>query len=1293
MGGDFTGHAYATRSQGPPIYGMDPSNMAPSVHKCLDKAGCLAAKLIDDMCSRPMPVPLECDPDASHTLRMIPTQSRPDDMGLMVCICERCKRTFTFDVSAPNNRCPQGRMHHFVINETVTEPSDSTIYPVIATVSFMCSATDCSLAVNIEVCAPRFSREWDSKLLDRNIVAERLKVLLTNDSRRFEELTHEDKQTRLIPAFYLNAYIRDALLKEPTRVSVRNKFYSALFTEGFDALFDLMGFEKIKIEDELYMRLPSVDPPPPSPCPTPYSSRRARLEVIRAHLLCLLVHEDARPRRESGKLTQWLALLEQVQRGPDGINLPLAAETTARLTRMLDAEYTPTTFPNWKDYPEGAYDILGANRDMPESLLWHAAVSQNQTDPSGRELVYQSMMTVTKNRENRCDKIREYIEEEGMFVALEQSKKEALPDTPLSMAFRLFGLPHDCVDAAVLYKFTSTKAAWNQPTQRTARHSLYLIARARQAWELMHAVATFDTPQEAADFLGVEIFTSPGFAVSQIVAYNKEAWFDKVVVAAAARMLANAHIDHPERDELLSYASQLESESGDSHLVGLQMQTAAATTGLGGAGKADMSLPAGLQNIRNTCYLNSILQYFNTVLPVRNVILDWERYKLAPTEENIRSRLLAGSGSRMTKGEAFLAAKFVEEMRSLFSELQSSNGNFVRPKQRLVLAALNDPDRLVKGHAAAKAKVAKAQPFVGPQKPPELPPRDSSTGPTVSVKPLADSTDTGSDASSETLVDQKDGGDSTYLETSNAIPSAIPAKSRSALEDEDKDKADEDEPALGGKFATRENDEDVKMPDANEIADNTAEVDPRTDEEKIQDALNDETITGSDQQDIEEIMGSILSHLHGAVASSGTDEHTGTQTDIITETFYWSSKRSLGYLDPKTGQLTRPQHSAKPESERWVTAFPADEGKVDLYSALDRNFDREHQVHSSNASLLQETYVSITKAPPILHVYIQRSQNVNGQLKRNDNIVEIPETLYLDRYMDADGDSDIVRKRQRSWNLKGRLQTLKSPPATVLPNNQAKGQVKDSPEADYEIIDGHIDAFADAILAMDTGEGDGQDEYVSILDADTRKMLDKNELQRLIQIGDTDASMSASQQAALVDLDFTASKRAHAKVAEETAQVQEELSTLFSDMKRVPYRLHAVICHGGGLGGGHYWVWIYDFQKNVWRKYNDETVTEHMDSAEVLAALNDSSTPYYLAYVRENEIDTVVAVAERTTVLQVQPDIGSNHNGAGQSGAGGVSQPHPAVGQPSPQGHPAEDAMQVDGGAVVDVMHVEDRND
>jgi ubiquitin carboxyl-terminal hydrolase 25 len=67
------------------------------------------------------------------------------------------------------------------------------------------------------------------------------------------------------------------------------------------------------------------------------------------------------------------------------------------------------------------------------------------------------------------------------------------------------------------------------------------------------------------------------------------------------------------------------------------------------------AIPVGLNNIGNTCYLNSLLQYLFTVKAVRDVVLNYDDYKMELTDDNIAQRKLGGNKMQMDRGEAVVA--------------------------------------------------------------------------------------------------------------------------------------------------------------------------------------------------------------------------------------------------------------------------------------------------------------------------------------------------------------------------------------------------------------------------------------------------------------------------------------------------------------------------------------------------------------------------------------------------------------------------------------------------------------
>lgn len=69
----------------------------------------------------------------------------------------------------------------------------------------------------------------------------------------------------------------------------------------------------------------------------------------------------------------------------------------------------------------------------------------------------------------------------------------------------------------------------------------------------------------------------------------------------------------------------------------------------------EWELPVGLHNIGNTCYLNSLLQYLYTVKAVREIVTNYDAYKLNLTDDSIQQRRLGGNKMEMDRGEAVVA--------------------------------------------------------------------------------------------------------------------------------------------------------------------------------------------------------------------------------------------------------------------------------------------------------------------------------------------------------------------------------------------------------------------------------------------------------------------------------------------------------------------------------------------------------------------------------------------------------------------------------------------------------------
>ena len=105
---------------------------------------------------------------------------------------------------------------------------------------------------------------------------------------------------------------------------------------------------------------------------------------------------------------------------------------------------------------------------------------------------------------------------------------------------------------------------------------------------------------------------------------------------------------------------------------------------------------------------------------------------------------------------------------------------------------------------------------------------------------------------------------------------------------------------------------------------------------------------------------------------------------------------------------------------------------------------------------------------------------------------------------------------------------------------------------------------------------------------------------------------------------------------DEIKTITANIATQFVDLRSLPYRLHSVFIHRGGVSSGHYWIYIFDFDRHIWRKYNDGYVTEVTDLKEIYTQEENTrpATPYFLVYVKDDLKERLV-----DAVCRDVPDI------------------------------------------------------
>lgn len=482
----------------------------------------------------------------------------------------------------------------------------------------------------------------------------------------------------------------------------------------------------------------------------------------------------------------------------------------------------------------------------------------------------------------------------------------------------------------------------------------------------------------------------------------------------------------------------------------------------------------------------------------------------------------------------------------------------------------------------------------------------------VSVNAVQDSVETASTVSSQTLVEHGDvDSDRSYekIDTSGHSSESKVIEVELGGTQQDvmmRETLLETEDVDSQKVTTA--DTDTNMVDMEE---------PQTVDQRVLTALeHQERSSGTDQQDVEEVIGSIINRLQAAIRPSHVDQATGIQLERIMETFFVTT---INY----TKKFEEPNYQEEISFDRSITAFPAPQGACSLYDALARNFDQQI-IEESKLS----RYTAIKTLPPVLHVLIQRSQSIGS---KNKNPVTIPETLYLDRFMDAPHDSPEFQKRGENWVIADRVSDLKSLKAEVEVEGSSGQFLEDYLDSKSEEQEPNTVSFSDeaetAVSATqateETWDFDGPVEDDFLLIAQPQKGLE---------------AAGASTPPAKPENIQTTEQTIKDMMDGEIKSLEEGLGQYFGGLTNTPYRLHAVICHSGDLRAGHYWVWIRDFEQNLWHKYNDSNVEANRNTDEVLNKLSSSGEPYYLCFVRDGDKDEFVGVPKRQ-VPEPQPDI------------------------------------------------------
>ncbi|CCH46847.1 Ubiquitin carboxyl-terminal hydrolase [Wickerhamomyces ciferrii] len=574
--------------------------------------------------------------------------------------------------------------------------------------------------------------------------------------------------------------------------------------------------------------------------------------------------------------------------------------------------------------------------------------------------------------------------------------------------------------------------------------------------------------------------------------------------------------------------------------------------------------PVGLNNIGNTCYLNSLLQYYFSIKPFRDTALEFnDVYK---GQDIYKERRIGGR--LVGEGEVDRSFQFVYQLRDLFHEQIHSDKRCITPKKELAYLAFLPSNADVEFEKSGKdysgfSKKTESRPPSG----------DDQSDPIVI------------DSASE--VEAKPDHDSDYdlidLDEPNSQVKSAEGNEDIVMIDNEKDQYPK---TAGSKMEIDGNNdefiEDVKKNDTIEFVHESEDDDlfssksqePDTKAAKISLTEMETAYEIGRQQDVTECIGNVLSQVEAALKPEGFDEGDNEQLDMVKNLFFGDSVQHLV-------NLTDPSNK-RDKKDRFSNLFVnISDRPRNIYEAFDMVFKSEEVTIDGGPHKRSER---ITKLPEILQIQIQRVY-YDIELQRpykSTQALPFPETIYMDRYLDTD-DKDIIQRREDVENWKTEIRDLQARKERLLTKNDQGVTYRDS-------------------------------------------LISTKEWLKSIELGKPETIKVLENQVKKIDEELMT-------IFQKTNEIENRIDHHFDSFQKHGYTIFAIFIHRGEANYGHYWIYIKDKKCNMFRKYNDETVSEVSNSEVFNFEEGNTATPYFLGYVRQGQEDQIEPLCR---VLQAQ---------------------------------------------------------
>lgn len=1168
----------------------------------------------------------------------------------VACFCTKCRVHIDIIVSSSTEdgasarpchiRDPARPLHHFISTPELAIDEDGK--PLSDTCVWRCSSSRCPAKLTISFRLPTFT-EHDIELMTD-------KVQLQTRWKRSHELSagraDADPARPVDAPDFLVRYLSDSL--QPTsgknRIPVLNRKFLKTFGEDCDHILERLGFKLVTEQSE------DGDDEPVRAWYIPNSSADGeKHDKDQADI------EDAI--YELKAVLKDYPMAQRTNLKSPQPNLKAALPSIENVLGFPQVEYSPLLVPSSRNFrreePEHPYyAALGAVSEFGDDLLYFAYEAQSKADPTNKAYYFECLKDIAMGRNSEkltfsyqllaskglktsgdiaaaCRELglnlremRELTDDEilGQFIARYDNSG---PDAKLKLrqaldiigterdsgklireasetidtyedALRFFDLAESMNDEWVTVMYRQ-KCQDDPAIEATAIKAVQIIANHRKSDVLHSFIATGELGTREMDI-------SEAYTILRVQDRSQAPDLD-VLETQRDAMIA----DNPNDAEKLHKAFELVREDVTRH----QTTSLLIQNGIAAFPPAHSleTWPVGCRNLGNTCYLNSVLQFLFTIKPLRERVLNCGEYFQELSLEALENKRV---GSKVTLDMVEHGQKFVYQLRSLFEQMIFANTDSVRPEMELACLAL-DKVSVAEAAAATEApqETADQEEFadqnpvtilITPESPePEAKSKSEDAPAQENEKaPTEDNTQTAfvpkgmqeptPPVSEDNIMMGPVDFDRSAIDQMRGIGTGLDTQ----MDDASSTKAEHDDDDDGSSTKTELNndtssttmeldqDGDQQMEyvgtDASASAParelpafpsgNPPPIPPRPTHVlgRIEEAAR--------QQDANDILLRIFDLFSYAFKGDGVMGDDGEQFDIIKELFFLIVKE-VNMSDGKAVEKRESCHHVVPGGH-----------DRPLYAALEDSFQPEEDEQGKR-------YSYIEKAPPIMLVAIGRVEWKNNESVRDNSHLSLDEVLYLDRYMGQTASMShdkLQAKRQQYWDLlrqKRVLQELLN--LNVVPNSE---QVNE----DMKL------SLPDA-LGMTSN-------YLSRLNATSpEKLIDVD--------SDSDALPHFPDLPSALDARRLELTQEYDACTAEIEALDTAVGSHWTDLTEVPYRLHAIFMHRGSAAVGHYWIYIYDFQNQVWREYNDETVREV--SPETVYAQHERASSTVVVYVRDKD--------------------------------------------------------------------------